>query len=114
MKKRIVYGRKGTTYFIGDKQVTKEEFEGSITVPPLEVGKAKVEHHTAGYLGYPIKLNSMAVTTHRRKTMMEHLAKKGVPTEYTLRGRPIIRDAAHRKQFMKAMNLFDRNSFYGT
>lgn len=113
MRKRIVYGKKGCAYFIGDKGVSKEEFEGSITVAPLEVGKANVKHHTAGYLGYPIKLNSMAVTTHRRKTMMEHLAKKGVPTEYTPRGRPIIRDAAHRKQFMKAMNLIDRNSFTG-
>lgn len=113
MRKRVVYTRKGPVYYIGDKVVSKAEFDGSIRMQPLKVGKAAVEHHTTGYQGYPIKSVGLAVHPDQVKEAQEHSKKLGVPTEFTKDGRAILRDASHRKAYLKAYNMMDRNSFTG-
>ena len=113
MKKRIVYGKK-IKYFLDDKEVSKAEFDSSIRIEPLDVGRTKVEHHTAGYQGYPILSDALAVHPDQRQEAYDHSVKSGVPTEFARDGRAIIRDAAHRRQYLKRYGFHDRNSFYGT
>jgi sugar/nucleoside kinase (ribokinase family) len=38
--------------------------------------------------------------------------RKGVPTEFLPDGRPILRDRAHRRAYMKALGYFDRDAGY--
>lgn len=97
-----------TVYFIDGKEVTKAAFDEALpdAEPPKPVPKPRNMKR-----GYPIKMVSAAVTKKRRKTMIEECAKRGVPTEYTAGGRPVIRDAAHRKQFMRAFGYHDRNCY---
>lgn len=63
--------------------------------------------------GYPIESVALAVTRKRIPEQMKRDAERGVPTEYTKGGRPILRDAAHRKAYLKAYGYHDRNSFNG-
>lgn len=100
-------------YFIDGKEVTEAAFNGSVRIKPLDISGDEVEHHTAGYQGYPIKSVALAVTSKQVKSAQEDSVKKGVPTEFTKGGRPILRDAAHRKQYMKAYGYRDLDSYYG-
>lgn len=110
MKKRIVYG-KTIRYYVNDKEVSKAEFEGSLTVPPLDVGRTAVKHHTAGFLGYPIKSTALAVHPDQVQEAQEHSVKMGCPTEFTKDGRAVLRDASHRRDYLKRYGFHDRNSF---
>jgi len=113
MKKciKVVSGK--MKYFIGDREVTASEFTGSFQTKPLDVSQDDVEHHTAGYLGYPIKSVALAVHSSQVKEAQDDSVKRGVPTEFTKGGRPILRDAAHRKAYLRAYGYHDRNSFNG-
>lgn len=63
--------------------------------------------------GYPIKSVALATTPKGVKRAMEDAERRGVPTEYTPDGLCILRDADHRRRFMKAYGMHDRNSFNG-
>ena len=39
--------------------------------------------------------------------------KAGVPTDYDGRGRPILRDRAHRKRYLRAHGMHDQDGGYG-
>lgn len=111
MKKHIKVINKAMHYFIGDKEVTAAEFTGSFVTRPLDVNADAVEHHTAGFTGYPIESLAMAVRSGQVAEAAAHDKKLGVPTEYTRSGRPIWRDASHRKKYLKAHGYFDRDAF---
>lgn len=101
-----------TTYWVDGTETTKAEFDKQ-TTPPFTLaegisGKAEKKRRKRGY---PIKAVSMAVHSSQREEAMEHDRKRGVPTEYTSGGRPIWRDAAHRKAFLKIHGVHDRNCF---
>jgi hypothetical protein len=113
MKKCIKVVRGKMKYFLGDKEVTAQEFTGSFVTKPLDVAEDAVEHHTAGFTGYPIQSLALAVSSKQVKEAQEDSVKKGVPTQFTKSGRPILRDAAHRKAYLRAYGYHDRNSFTG-
>lgn len=113
MKKCIKVVRGEMKYFIGDREVTAAEFQSSFATKPLDVSADVVEHHTAGFTGYPIKSLAMAVHKDQIEEAAAHDRKLGVATEYSRSGKPILRDAAHRKAFLRAHGLIDRNSFLG-
>lgn len=106
-------------YFIDGKEVSKAVFDaegdkarGDKSLPEGISKKTggKKRHEKRGY---PIKSYALAVTRKNIAAAQAQDAKMGVPTEYTKGGRPILRDAAHRKAYLKAHQMHDRNSFYG-
>lgn len=118
-------------YFLDDVQVTKEMYDAyfpsKLFPTPIRYTKEEIEEMVrlgeAAEItpemkkrlpkGYPIRSMSMAVHTTQIKEAMEHDRKLGVPTNYSRNGEPIWTDAAHRKRFMKAHKLIDRNSYNG-
>lgn len=71
------------------------------------------EHKKRLPRGYPIKSDALAVHPSQREEAMEDARKRGVPTEFLRDGRPVLRDAAHRRAYLKAYGYHDRNSFTG-
>lgn len=63
--------------------------------------------------GWPLTSEAAAVHPKIIPQAMERDKKMGVPTEYTKSGSPIFRDRAHRRQYLKAHNMHDRNGGYG-
>ncbi len=59
--------------------------------------------------GYPYESEVMAVDPEDIGTAQDILAKRGVQTDYTPTGEPIIRSPEHRRQHAKAMGFYDRN-----
>lgn len=118
-------------YFLDNVQVTKEMYDAYFPSKLFEVKvrytKEEIEEFVkAGTAieitpemkkrlpkGYPIKSVALAVHSTQVKEAMEDAAKKGVPTEFTRDGRPILRDASHRRRYLKAYGFIDRNSYNG-
>jgi hypothetical protein len=61
---------------------------------------------------YPMECDAAAVHPTQVREHQEILAKRGVKTQYTSDGRPIFRDAAHRKHHCETIGLYDRNGGY--
>ena len=61
---------------------------------------------------YPYASDAAGVDPSQIPEQMAHDTEHGVPTEYTRTGEPIMRDAAHRRDYMRANGLFDRNAGY--
>ncbi len=64
--------------------------------------------------GYPIKSVALATTRKGIAKYRERCVELGVPTDFTPNGCPILRDAGHRRRFLKAFGKHDRNSYNGT
>lgn len=120
-----------TCYFLDDVQVTKEMYDAyfpsKLFAVPVRYTKEEIEEFvkagTASEItpemkkrlpkGYPIKSVALAVHSSQVREAMEDAMKRGVPTMFTPSGRPILRDAAHRKAYLKAYGFHDRNSYNG-
>lgn len=99
---------RGDRYYIDGREVTKAEFDIAFPDQPLRhdalVGTA---------WSRPIVSDALAVHPRQVQEAMASAAAKGVPTEFLPDGRPILRDRAHRKAYLKAYNFHDRNGGYG-
>lgn len=103
-----------TTYWVDGTEVGKAEFDRQ-TTPPVTLaegisGKADKKRRRRGY---PIKSVALAVHSSQVGEAQADAVKKGVPTEFTPGGRPILRDASHRRKYLKAYGFVDRNSYTG-
>jgi len=61
--------------------------------------------------GWPIHCKGSSVHPSQAQELRDLLRKKGVPTEVDRQGRPIYRNASHRKRALSARGLIDRDSF---
>jgi len=96
------------TYWVNGKEVSEKEFDRRMNSAKASKPIARPRGMKRGY---PIKSVACAVHSTQRDEAMEHDRKLGVPTEYTPGGRPIWRDAVHRKKWIKANGFFDRDSY---
>lgn len=115
MKATIRYARRLTAsgefedvpqYFLDGVRVSKRLYdaalpdaEGIPAGPPLK--------------GWPLVSNAAAVHPRQVEEAKALDRKKGVPTEYTPAGQPVLRDRAHRKRYLKAHGLRDNEAGYG-
>lgn len=97
-------------YFLDGKQVTKRAFDAAMDLP---VTRKPVRRPRGMKRGYPIKSVALGVHPDQVPSAREQAKAKGVPTDFTPGGRPILRDAGHRKRYLKAFGFHDRNSYYG-
>lgn len=104
---RIVYG-KFTRYFVDDAEVTKEEFDAAFPAKDISEGPAFTQA-----TGWPLESAAAGVHPDQVQEAMQEAAKRGVPTEYTKKGRAIMRDRAHRRAFNKSHGFRDNDGSYG-
>lgn len=61
----------------------------------------------------PVVSDGMGCTPRRIKDFEELTAKHGFPTDFTThRGRPIVKNRAHRRQLMRMLKVHDNNGGY--
>lgn len=66
--------------------------------------------------GWPMVSQAMAnpnMTEAERRAEQAHLERAGVPTQYTALNEPILESRTHRKKYMEAMGMHDRDAGYG-
>lgn len=96
------------TWWIDNKEVTKEEFLEFFPDKPLDVGDGQ------GLIGWN-KLRSDALAVHPRqiKEAMDDAKKKGVPVDFLSDGRPEFTSREQRANYMRAYGFFDKSGGYG-
>lgn len=104
---RIVYGTT-TRYYVGDKEVTKAQFDKRFPAKEIEGG---VGGHLPGC--WPMASTALAVHPSQIGEAHADATTKGVPTEFTKSGQPIFTDRDHRRRYMKAYGYYDRDAGYG-
>lgn len=93
--------------------MTKEEWDRE-----CDAARPKVKRQKGGVVGgtqtstWPMKCLGMAVHPSLRQEAVDDAKAKGVPTDFTLGGRPIYTDAAHRDRYLKAYGRHDNNGGY--
>lgn len=68
--------------------------------------------HVAPPGNWPMASDAAGVDPSQIPEQMAHDAEAGVPTEYTKTGEPILTSPSHRKRYMHANGLCDRNAGY--
>lgn len=62
---------------------------------------------------WPMVSDAMAVAPSQIPEMLRESKARGVPTEYTKDGQPILRYREHRSEYMKSFGYHDRDGGYG-
>lgn len=96
----------GKRFYIDGKQVSEKKFWKAFPPQSMTGGQSLV-----GWK--PLKSDGMAVHPSQIKEATEDALKKGVATEFTRDGRPILRTRQHRKDYMQAYGFFDKAGGYG-
>ena len=69
-------------------------------------------YHNPGR-GWPVRSLSMACHPDQVERYRELAKERGVPTEITRDGRPVLTNESHARRFRQAFGYFQRNSYYG-
>lgn len=96
-------------YFLEGRPVSEEEYRAAIPENDSPGGVFLQGTHR----GWPLASDAAGVHRLQVPAMIEKDRKLGVPTEYTRDGRPVFRDRGHRRAYLKAHKLIDRNSYTG-
>lgn len=108
-KYTVTYDRDGNaTYRIDGVVVTKKQYDKALPSHPIEV---PLEAHKPD--AWPIVSKALGVHPRQIPEAIEHARRNGVPTEFTSEGRPILRDRAHRKAYLRMQGYHDRDGTYG-
>jgi hypothetical protein len=62
---------------------------------------------------WPIYSEAAAVHPKQAKEWQAYMKSQGVPTEYDYLGRPELRDRGHRRRYLRAARLHDKDGGYG-
>ncbi len=98
----------GSEYVLDGVVVSKDVFDAAFPVRDLTGGGPG--GHSPGC--WPMKSWSAGVHPDQVGEAAAHAAKLGVPTSFTPDGDAIFRDRAHRKQFLKAHGMHDKDGGY--
>lgn len=104
---RIVVGRSGAKYFIGDEEVTKEAFDARFPTKTLGVP------HTAAPGIWPMESVALAVHPDQVEAANARAKRHGIAAEYTPDGTCVIADRAARKRLNQLEGTFDKRGGYG-
>lgn len=113
--KIIGHGEK-KRYVIDGKHVSEGEFTSQVQTRTRDSGDAGEGSGACGssLVGFkPIHSDSLGVHPRQVAKAQADAAKKGVPTEFDKKGRPIFTSRQHRKQYCEAYGYFDRDAGYG-
>ncbi len=98
-------------YLLEGKEVTEAEFLAAFPEQEIVAGEPP---GGPALSGWPILSDALACHRKQIPEAEESARKRGVPTEFEKKdGRPIFRDRAHRRAYLKAYGYVDRNSYSG-
>lgn len=106
---KIVLNKTGTHFYLDGKEVKEAVYRQRHPLPKSDSG-VPGGTQTAGW---PIVSDALAVHPKRRQEAIDDAVAKGVPTEFTPSGQPILRDRAHRREYCRAYGFHDNNGGYG-
>ncbi len=107
---RVELKKDGCHYFLGHREVTREEYEAVYPLPldgGLMPGKAVTTWRK------PVKSIAMMVHPDQIEEAKAEDQKRGVSVEYTPQGEPVYRERSTRKAHMRAYGRIDRDSYTG-
>ncbi len=94
------------TYWLDGKQVSKAEFD--LAFPDQNLGG------NASLCPWkPLHSEALAVHPDLIGDATADAAKKGVPTEFDVEGRPVFTSRSHRAEYMRRYGFYDRSGGYG-
>ena len=92
-------------FFLSRKEVTEEEYRAVYPAP--EMGDGVVMGSARS--GWPMRSEALATGDIERAKKYDEA--RGVATEYDRVGRPIFRDRAYRRAYLKARGVHANNSY---
>ncbi len=93
-------------YSIDGRVVTEAEYKAAFPDKPIGTFGAECDWRK------PVESDGLAVHPKRIKQAEAMCAKNGVSVDFTtLRGRPILKNRAQRRQVLKIFGFHDNNSF---
>ncbi len=108
MKGRIKYGRRGNEYFIGDKQVTMEEFDR--TFRAKEIGPTRGQVASC----WPMKSEALGCHPEQANELIERNKRHGITgVRYDADGTAILADRGARRDLMALEGVHDKHGGYG-
>lgn len=88
-----------------------ERLRGTCNGCDLLAGSAAVL--TDAPAGWPLHSDALAVHPDQVPAEAEYVKRRGVPTRFDGRGRPVFENRRHRRAYLKAIGAVDRDSFTG-
>jgi hypothetical protein len=104
-----------TVFLVEGKEVAQDEYERLwLEHQPLVREVHEIIPRKGRKRAYPYASQAMAVHPDQIARAIEIDKKRGAPaTDYTKTGEPILTSRGHRRQFLKAHRMHDRNSYTG-
>ena len=97
-------------------EMCKLETSGGLVIGKVQWLRDLISEH-GGFRrtsGWPMKSDAAGVHPTDALDAMKGAVKIGVPTEFdTKTGQAVFRDRPHRRAYLKAMGMHDRNGCYG-
>jgi hypothetical protein len=62
---------------------------------------------------WPMTCDASGVNPIQREEAMRHAQEIGVPTEFNAEGQAVYTSQRHRKAYLRAIGMYDRNAGYG-
>ena len=103
MKGKIVGEGKKRKYYLDGEEVTKARFDRAF--PPKEEDGDDLNISTSWKK--PIHSEALSVHPRLRAQAMEIAAKRGVPTEFDKKGRPVFTSRKHRRDYLRIRTMRD-------
>lgn len=99
-------------FYLDGQEVTEKAYRKRYPAPPDD--RFELNGQTGDHPGWPMVAgDSLGVHPKRRQEAIDDAAAKGVPTEFTPSGAPILRDRAHRRAYCRAYGFHDNDGGYG-
>lgn len=110
MKDQIKITKEGTKYFLGNKEVSEEEYRESYPEIPVEQ-RDDCEVGTETDWRKPIHSHGAGVHPADRQKAEDNAKAHGVPTEFDGHGRPVFRSRRHQKAYLRAIGMHNNDDF---
>lgn len=108
MRKQIRFEKGKMVFLIGDREVTREEFDRGM--PDKEVA-VPLEAHLPSC--WPMRSEALACHPDQVQEMNERNAKHGIGTRYEADGTAVIPDRGDRKRLLRLEGYHDKGGGYG-
>lgn len=103
-----------TVYLIDGHEVSKAEFDKRTPSRTNELvaagGRDRSNRRTNCW---PMVSDAAGVHPTDAKRAAKHASAVGVPTEFNSDGNPVFTDKHHRRRFLEAHHMYDRNAGHG-
>lgn len=107
---RVVYGST-TRYYLGDKEVTRAEYDAAVPSKPIEAGSEVLSGSTSAWQDF--QSEALAVHPKQVKEANERSKRHNLGVVYDAKGLAHIPDRAARKRLLKLEGVHDKAGGYG-